>query len=163
MEIRKTTYDDLDTVMKIYADGREIMIEGNNFHQWPEGYPFRFIIEEDIAEGFSYVCVDGSEILAVFHLSPGPEKSYEKIDGAWLDDEPYGVIHRIARLKSDKAKGVGAFCLKWCYDLMRNIRIDTHADNVPMRKLLGKQGYKYCGIVRIETGAERLAYQKTKL
>ena len=163
MHIRKTTFDDLDMVMKIYAEGREIMIKGNNFHQWPEGYPFRDIIEEDIAAGFSYVCVDSGEILAVFHLSPGPEISYEKIDGAWLDDEPYGVVHRIARLKSDKAKGVGAFCLEWCYDLMRNIRIDTHVDNVPMRKLLGKQGYKYCGIVRIETGAERLAYQKTEL
>ena len=161
MEIRKTTYDDLDAVMKIYADGREIMLEGKNFHQWPEGYPFREIIEEDIDAGYSYVCTACGEILAVFHLSPGPEESYKKIDGAWLNDEPYGVIHRIARKKTDKAKGVGAFCLEWCFGKVGNIRIDTHADNIPMRKLLERQGYKYCGIVWIETGAERMAYQRT--
>ena len=161
MEVRKTTFEDLDAVMKIYAEGREIMLEGKNIHQWPEGYPFRDIIEEDIAAGHSYVCLDGGEILAVFHLSTGPDKTYEKIDGAWLDDKPYGVIHRIARLRTDKAKGVGAFCLNWCFELVKNIRIDTHADNIPMRKLLEKQGYKYCGIIRIETGAERMAYQKT--
>ena len=163
MEIRKTTFDDLETVMKIYADGREIMLEGKNFHQWPEGYPFRDIIEEDIAAGVSYVCVSDGEILAVFHLSTDPEITYEKIDGAWLNDEPYGVIHRIARAKTDKAKGSGAFCLSWCFDLVKNIRIDTHADNIPMRKLLEKQGYKYCGTVWIETGDKRMAYQKTGL
>ena len=160
MEIRKTTHGDLDSVMKIYAEGREIMLEGKNYHQWPEGYPFREIIEEDISAGFSYVCVDAGEILAVFHLSPGPDKTYEIIDGAWLDDKPYGVVHRIARAKTVRAKGAGAFCLNWCYDKLKNIRIDTHADNIPMKKLLEKQGYTYCGIIRIETGAERMAFQR---
>ena len=163
MEIRKTTLDDLDAVMKIYQEGREIMLEGKNFHQWPEGYPYRFIIEEDIAAGHSYVCVGEDEILAVFHFSLGPDETYAKIDGAWLDDRPYGVIHRIARAKTDKAKGTGAYCLNWCYEQAKNIRIDTHADNIPMKKLLEKQGYQYCGIIWIETGAERLAYQKPSL
>ena len=162
MVIRKTTLDDLDAVMKIYADGRQIMLEDKNFHQWPEGYPFRGIIEDDIAAGYSYVCVSDDEILAVFHLSSGPDETYTKIDGAWLNDEPYGVIHRIARKKTDKAKGVGAFCLEWCFELVKNIRIDTHADNMPMRKLLEKQGYKYCGTIWIETGDDRMAYQKSE-
>ena len=162
LEIRKTNPGDLDAVMKIYADGREIMLEGNNFNQWPEGYPFREVIEEDISAGHSYVCTQDGEILAVFHLSTGDDPTYEKIEGAWLDDKPYGVIHRIARLKSEKAKGTGAFCLEWCYEKVKNIRIDTHADNIPMRKLLEKQGYKYCGTIWIETGDERMAYQRTE-
>ena len=149
--------------MKIYAEGREIMLEGNNFHQWPEGHPFRDIIEEDIAAGYSYVCTDGDDILAVFHLSIEPDSTYDVIDGAWLNEEPYGVVHRIARAKKDKAKGVGAFCLNWCFEKTRNIRIDTHKDNIPMRKLLEKQGYKYCGTIWIETGAERMAFQKSAL
>ena len=161
MFIRKTTYEDLDSVMRVYQDGREIMLEGKNLHQWPESYPFRDIIEDDIAAGHSYVCVNENEILAVFHLSPGPDESYGKIDGAWLNDEPYGVIHRIARLKTDKAKGSGAFCLEWCFEKVKNIRIDTHADNIPMRKLLEKQGYKHCGTIWIETGDERMAFQRS--
>ena len=163
MEIRKTTFDDLDAVMGIYSDGREIMLEGKNFHQWPEGYPYQVIIEEDISAGVSYVCVSGGEILAVFHLSTEPDKTYDVIDGAWLNDKPYGVIHRIARAKTGKAKGTGAFCLNWCFEQVKNIRIDTHKDNIPMKKLLGKLGYHYCGIIWIETGDERMAYQKSNL
>ena len=160
MEIRKTTVDDLGEVMEIYEGARQIMLEGGNFHQWPEGYPYEFIVLEDIHAGLSYVCVLDGEILAVFHFGMGPDKTYDRIDGSWLDSKPYGVIHRIARKKTDKAKGAGAFCLNWCYEKTKNIRIDTHRDNKPMGKLLEKLGYTYCGTIWIETGAERDAYQK---
>ena len=160
LKIRKTTLDDLDAVMKVYAEGREIMVECGNLDQWPEGYPHREIIGKDIAAGNSYVCVTLDEILAVFYLSTEPEKTYNVIDGAWLNDEPYGVIHRIARIKSEKAKGVGKFCLDWSFRQTKNIRIDTHEDNAPMRKLLEELGYVYCGIIWIETGAKRMAFQK---
>ena len=148
--------------MKVYAEGREIMVESGNFDQWPEGYPHHDIIEKDIISGYSYVCTANDEILAAFYLSTEPEKTYNVIDGAWLNDEPYGVIHRIARIKNEKAKGVGEFCLNWCFEEVKNIRIDTHEDNIPMKKLLEKLGYKHCGTIWIETGAKRLAYQKTK-
>ena len=162
-EIRQTTPQDLDEVMQVYADGREIMIKSGNINQWPQGYPFYSVVEKDIALGCSYVCVLGDEILAVFFLSEEPEKTYDIIDGAWLDDKPYGVIHRIARRKSDKAKGTGEYCLNWCFDKVKNIRIDTHEDNIPMKKLLNKLGYKHCGTIWIETGAKRMAYQKTEM
>ena len=42
------------------------------------------------------------------------EPTYADItDGKWLDDSPYGVVHRIAG--DGKVKGVGAFCINWAY------------------------------------------------
>ena len=43
-----------------------------------------------------------------------------------------------------------------------NIRIDTHKDNTIMQHNLDRYGFKYCGIIHIASGAERLAYQRLK-
>jgi len=163
MQIRKTTTADLPTVMQIYADARQMMAESGNQNQWTNGHPAQALIESDIAHGTSYVCTQDAtdEILAVFFLDTAPDPTYAKIDGAWKDDDmQYGVVHRIARAR--EAKGAGAFCLEWCYSQTPNIRIDTHKDNAPMIKLVGKLGYHYCGIIWLENGDERLAFQKVK-
>ena len=166
MQIRKTTPADLPAVMAIYQQGREIMQESGNPNQWANHHPVRSIIEADIAAGHSYVCEKTSEnenrIVAVFYLDTAPDPTYDKIDGAWLNNAPYGVVHRIARAKSQEAKGAGAFCLNWCFEQIPNIRIDTHKDNAPMLKMLPKLGYKYCGIIWLANGDERLAFQKTQ-
>ena len=161
MNIRKTLPGDIDRVMEVYSEAREMMINTGNPMQWGTVHPPRDLIETDIREGLSYVCCDSSGlILAVFYLTKGPDPTYDKIDGAWLNDEPYGVVHRIARGKGKECRGSGKFSLKWCYGRFANIRIDTHADNIPMRKLLENLGYVYCGTIRVENGDERLAYQK---
>ena len=41
--------------------------------------------------------------------------------------------------------------------------IDTHENNTPMRNLLIKNGYKYCGKIQLSGGfGERMAFQKSK-
>jgi len=165
-KIRKTTIEDIAKVMQIYADGRAIMCESGNNEQWQGNYPPQIMIEEDIKKGLSYVCEskciddtnDSSDILAVFFFSTESDPTYTKIDGAWLNNEKYGVIHRIARKKN--AKGVGAFCLKWCFEQISNIRIDTHEANIPMRKLLQNLGFSYCGTIWLENGEERMAFHR---
>ena len=159
MTIRKSTESDFDVICGIYADARDFMRASGNPNQWKNDRPSRETIERDIQTGSSYVCVSGGEIAAVFFFSIDNESNYKSIDGAWVNDAPYGVVHRIARARN--AIGAGAFCLQWCYEQCLNLRIDTHRDNAPMRKLLDKQGFQYCGIIRIENGEERLAYQKT--
>ena len=164
--IRKTTFKDLPEVMKIYADGRQIMYNCKNPEQWGDFHPPQSMVEEDIKQGKSYVYVvnlDGlsEAILAVFFLCTEPDPTYKVIDGSWLNEEPYGTVHRIARRDIPEAKGAGAFCLNWCYDQTKNIRIDTHKDNVPMLKLLKNLGYTECGIIYLENGDERVAFQKS--
>ena len=160
MTIRLATLTDLDRMMEIYREAREMMAESGNPNQWPIGHPPRDRILMDIREGCSHVLVEGGKVLAVFCLSTSRDRTYDVIDGAWLDDERYGVVHRIARTKNEKAKGVGTFCLGWCYERIGNIRIDTHRDNIPMRRLLEKLGYIHCGTIWLENGDTRLAFQK---
>ena len=161
MQIRKTTLADLPDVMQIYAEARQMMVESGNLNQWTGGHPAQAIIERDIEAGYSYVCTNENKVVAVFYLDTAPDPTYAKIDGAWKNDNTYGVVHRIARARD--AKGAGAFCLEWCFRQIPNIRIDTHKDNAPMIKLLGKLGYHYCGIIWLANGDERLAFQKNQV
>ena len=168
MVIRKTTVGDLDSVMRIYEEAREFMCENGNPTQWRKGTPERELIECDIREEKSYVCLEDEIIIGVFCFSTEREPVYDTLNGNWLDgdncdenNKVCGVIHRLA--KADNApKGVGGFCINWCFELCGNIKIDTHDDNAPMLKLLGNLGFVYCGIVSYPDGGKRIAFQKNK-
>lgn len=98
-------------------------------------------------------------IVGTFALLPSPEVTYNEIyNGQWLNDEPYYVIHRIA--STPDSHGVLDALLDYCESKVDNIRIDTHEANIIMRKGLERHGYKYCGIILLLNGDERLAFQK---
>lgn len=159
MHIRQTLTEDLDTVMRIYDQARQYMRENHNPNQWINGYPTTEMVQEDILTKSSYVCTEGEEIVGVFRFTLGEDPTYKHIyQGSWLNEEPYGVVHRIA--SASHKKGVATFCLEWCLVNCGNIRIDTHRDNHIMQRLLAKNDYRYCGIIYLEDGSERLAYQK---
>lgn len=159
MFIRKTVLEDLDNVMDIYEGARRFMKESGNPNQWGDNYPDKNMLINDISDGNSYVCVDDDKIVGVFCFSIGPDPTYLTIyEGNWLNDKPYGVIHRIASLS--RKKGVASFCLNWCFEKWPNIRIDTHRDNIIMQNFLKKHGFTQCGIIYLKDGSERLAYQK---
>lgn len=43
---------------------------------------------------------------------------------------------------------------------IKSIKVDTHRDNLSMQALLKKNNFKYCGIIFLEDGAERIAFEK---
>jgi len=149
---------DLPKLSEIYENARAFMRQTGNPNQWGDNHPPQSAIEADIHNGDSYVCVNGDEILAAFFFSTEADSTYTVIDGNWLNDKPYGVIHRIAR--AENAKGAGAFCINWCFQQIPNLRIDTHQDNTVMLNLLEKLGFVRCGIIWLENGEERIALQK---
>jgi hypothetical protein len=159
VEIRKTVYDELDKVMEIYENARKYMKENGNPNQWGDNYPGLELIRDDISEGTSYVCVDNQEVVGVFYFNIGPDPTYLNIyQGSWINDQPYGVVHRIA--SASRKRGVASYCLNWSLAKCSNIRIDTHMDNAIMQKFLVKLGFIRCGIIYVEDGTERFAYQK---
>ena len=161
MTIRKAVKNDLPHIFEIYARARKFMAENGNPNQWEDIKPRKELVESDIEKGISYVCEKDGEILGVFAFIYGEDPTYKIIyDGEWLNDKPYAVIHRIA--SSGKVKGTGEFCLMWALSQYPNVRIDTHRDNTVMRHLMDKLGFAYCGIIHLEGGDERLAFQKTK-
>ncbi len=163
MQIRKTTYNDVDKAAEIYDNARAFMRSTGNMTQWADGYPNRETVILDIASDASYVCEENGEILAIFYFSIGEDKTYNRIyDGEWICDGDYAVIHRIAVSDKARGRGVAAFVFNECFVWYPNLKIDTHKDNIPMQKALLRSGFEYCGIIYLESGEERLAYQKVK-
>lgn len=161
MKIRKTTLQDLEQVLQIYADARAFMAQTGNPVQWGDGYPKEELIRSDIAEGISYVAEQDGEIETVFVYYFGNDPTYEQIEnGSWQNEEPYGVIHRIA--SRGQVKGSGSFCLQWGFAQCGNLKIDTHDDNRVMQHVLEKNGFKRCGRIYLEDGSPRIAFQKTE-
>lgn len=165
MKIRKSTLGDLERIMAIYARARAFMAAHGNPRQWAaRSWPPERLIRADIAAGNSYVCLNGEgRVVGTFFFIQGAdvEPTYRVIEaGAWRDDSPYGVVHRIASDGSER--GVGAFCLNWAYEQCGHLRIDTHGDNVVMQNLLRKLGFVQCGIIHVkEDNDPRLAYEKS--
>lgn len=161
IKIRKTQLTETDRLMDIFMQAKRIMRKDGNMKQWTGNYPSVEIITQDIQNGNSYVCLDDTdEIIGTFAFIPGPDPTYARIyDGDWIDDtQPYGVIHRLASTES--SRGVAAACLQWCYEQIPNLRADTHRDNHILQHILKKHGFRYCGIIYLLNGDERLAYQK---
>ncbi len=157
--IQKTQPEQLEEVLTIYERARQFMAAHGNPRQWGTKNPPESRIRQDIAEGNSYVCMFGDEIAAVFYYRWGDDPTYGFIDGgAWLNGKPYGVVHRIA--SRGNVKGAGSFCVNWAFEQCGNVKIDTHRDNVVMQNMLKKNGFVFCGIIYLENGDERLAFQK---
>jgi hypothetical protein len=96
--------------------------------------------------------------VAYFALLPSPEPTYDYIDGAWLTDEPYGVIHRIASYPD--VHGVFSAIIDFAAARYPHLRIDTHRDNRIMQHVIAAAGFTCCGIIWLADGTERLAYER---
>lgn len=168
MIIRHATYEDLPAIFPIYERARAFMAANGNPTQWTNGYPPREFLENDINEKRLYVCTENSitetpKIAMVFMFFIGVEPTYAIIkDGRWLNERPYGVIHRVA--SAGIIPNTADFVLDWCAGQCRSVgadlRGDTHADNLPMQHVFEKNGFARCGIVYMANGTERIAYQK---
>lgn len=162
IDIRKAVTADIDRLMRIFSIAREFMKSSGNPNQWIDGYPQQELISSEIADGHCFVCVDkeNGNIVGTFCLIKGPDPTYNYIEnGAWPDDEPYYVIHRLA--SDGSVGGITALCIEWCLRMASCLRADTHHDNKVMQHLLEKNGFKRCGIIYVANGTPRIAYQKS--
>lgn len=155
IKIRPAKTDDLDEIEKIYETARHFMAENGNPTQWKNGYPQRDLLEEDIRLHKLYVAEQDETICGVFVFVIGEDPTYGYLEGGtWRSDAPYGTIHRIASISS----GVFASCLTFGRSQCSHIRVDTHADNKPMQHLAEKHGFSRRGIIYVDDGTPRIAY-----
>ena len=66
-------------------------------------------------------------------------------------------MHRIG--SDGKKRGIFNAALDYCKTVIPDLRIDTHADNKVMQKLITAYGFDRCGIIYIDDGSPRIAYQ----
>ena len=161
MEIRLAEKHELCEILSIYDSARIFMKESGNPNQWAGKYPDEETVTRDIEQKKLHVCTEDGEIFAVFFYDEGEDPTYKVIyDGEWLNDRPYGVVHRIAVSDKARGKGVAKVCFDYAYSKCGNVKIDTHRDNIPTQKSLVKNGFTCCGIIYLANGDERVAYQR---
>lgn len=165
MEFRKSTKADIVKIMDIIKQAQAYFKE-QGIDQWQNNYPNEEVINNDIENDDSYVMLDNNNIIATTVISFAKEKSYENIlDGKWITNDDYGVIHRIAVDNTQKGKGLSHKIIKYAEEVCKqndihSIKVDTHEQNIPMQSLLKKNGFEYCGIIYLEDGGKRVAFEK---
>ena len=163
MILRKATFLDTPTIWEILQSAIEQRkIDGSD--QWQNGYPNEQTIHEDITKDYAYVVIDNDVPIAYVAIIFGIEPAYNNINGKWLTNGDYVVVHRVATSSTAKGKGVATYLFKAIEDIcvrqkVYSIKVDTNFDNVPMIKILSKLDYLYCGEVTIG-GAVFKAYEK---
>lgn len=160
MKFRKAIGEDINAIMNIFSQARSYMKQNGNPNQWTNGYPEQTLIEEEIKSGHCIVVLsEEKEIVGTFCFIIGADPTYEIIeDGAWLNDKAYGVIHRIAK-SENCPKGFSKLVFDWCFEHISSIRIDTHMDNLTMQTALKKYGFVRTGIIYLQDGSARIAFQ----
>lgn len=160
--IRLAETKDLDAIVKVYDAARAYMAASGNPHQWgDDGYPHRELLEEDIEQRHLYVIEENDAVHGVFAFMFGEDPTYGYIeDGQWPNQKPYGTIHRIA--SDGQIKGVFTKAFDFCRSKIDEIRIDTHRDNKTMQHVVTKHGFIRRGIIYLENGSPRIAYQYSK-
>lgn len=166
MEFRRSQVKDIDKIMTIIKQAQNYFKE-NNIDQWQNNYPNAEVINDDINKKYSYVLLKDNEIVATAAISFDGEKTYDTIyEGQWKTFNKYAVVHRIAVDNNLKGCGFAGMIMKEVEKLciknhVHSIKIDTHADNKSMQNLIKKSGFEYCGIIYLEDGNKRIAFEKT--
>ncbi|EJT6475321.1 GNAT family N-acetyltransferase [Clostridium perfringens] len=165
MEFRQAKISDLDQIVEIIELSKKYLKE-TKVDQWQDGYPAKEDLRRDIESGNSYVLTNKDEIVATTVISLDGESTYNSIfNGEWITNEEYIVMHRVAVHNKYKGKGIFKELIKEAESLALNndifsIKIDTHRDNVSMQRAVVKNDFKRCGIIYLEDGSERIAFEK---
>ena len=164
--VRPGRSEDVPAIMSIIA-GARAFLHNQHIDQWQGSYPDQPAVEDDIAAGHSRVLVVDGEVVGMASLIPGPDPYYKFLEGHWTNgtDAPYYAIHRVAI--GDGGRGLHltrpfftSLISELYRDGVRDVRIDTHAENKIMQHVVMENGFAPRGTVYLdEPVPERQAYQ----
>ena len=165
--LRKAKSIEIEKIMSVIEDGVKFLKQ-QGINQWQHGSPGLSDVENDIKQETSYVYELDGEIVGTAMLNTY-DADYERYPTIWTKCNNYLVIHRLAVKKKCRSQGVGH---KFMNDIIlfakensvEYIRIDTHKDNVIMRKYLSKNNFKELGEIKLSMknsldDKERIAYE----
>lgn len=156
--IRIAIMEDLPSILTIYENARKFMANTGNPNQWKTTHPPREVLMGDIQAKRLYVYEEDNCIHGVFMFLMEDDPTYAYIEGEWGKDAKYGVMHRVA--SGGEIKRLLDRMIAYCFDKIAYLRIDTHEDNIVMQKALLRNGFKKCGVIYLENGEPRIAYEK---
>lgn len=173
MEFRKAGAAHIERLAALYADARAA-IAAFSIDQWQDGYPRVTDIENDIRRDELWIGMTGERIdcaAALLCGKPGEtsvDHTYDRIEnGAWLTctRKDYAAVHRVACASWARGTGCASQLMAYLAELARengkwSLRVDTHEGNLAMRKMLAKNEFAYCGVIYLENGDKRVAYER---
>lgn len=154
--------NDIPLCMNFIEQARAHQLE-QGFLQWTENSPNVQDVIEDIERANGYLALENGVPFGYVCISFLGEAAYDALDGEWLSNQPYAMIHRLAFAQNGRGKGLAkevfAFAGSLCNARnVHSLRIDTHADNAKMRHIIEREGFTYCGTVMYVNGS-RMAYE----
>lgn len=111
MEFRGAVFSDINKIMIIIKQAQEYLKQ-EGIDQWQNNYPNPEIIKNDIENKIGYVLVYNENIIGSVAVSFDGEKTYDYIEGNWLSNNDYAVVHRIAISSEYKGQGFASIMLK---------------------------------------------------
>lgn len=161
--LRKATPGDRDRIWEIIQQAKAQMNKENK-QQWNESYPAAEHIAADIENNYAYVLCIENNVIAYGAIVFDGEPTYQSIQGKWLSECPYVVVHRLAVAEEMKRQGIATIFIKEVETLslekgVHSFRVDTNFDNFYMQKILEKLHFTYCGEITFQ-GGSRIAYEK---
>lgn len=132
--------------------------------QWQNSYPNENSLQTDLDNGHAYVVEENGTVLVYAALIFDIEPAYTAIQGKWLTDGEYVVLHRVAASPLARGKRAATKLFELVEGLCKernvhSIKVDTNYDNAPMLRIMDKLGYTYCGEVFFN-GSARRAFEK---
>ncbi len=165
MKIRAARLSDLPAIMEIIGEAKQ-NLKAQGVNQWQRGYPNADVIKRDIDSGTCYVVEEGAQVAASFAVSFDGEPDYDRIyNGNWRRQGRFAVVHRVAVRTAWRGHGLASVALHHAEQISRArdidyLRIDTHRDNLPMRRVLGKNNFSLCGLIDLADGSSRIVFDK---
>ncbi len=162
-QFRKASLEDHELIWKIIQQAiKRRKEEGSK--QWQDGYPNRSSIENDIKNEYGYVLESESQIVGYAAVMMDIEPTYKIIEGSWLSDQKYIVIHRVAVAEGHIGLGLATKIFQEIEKIaisnsIFSIKVDTNFDNLPLLKILNKLKYTNCGEIDVR-GSARKAFEK---
>ncbi|MBU3182312.1 GNAT family N-acetyltransferase [Clostridium psychrophilum] len=166
MKFIRATEENASSIINIIKQAQDYF-KKNKINQWQDNYPNFKIVKNDIINKNGYVLLKDNSVVCTVVVTFDGDKNYKCIyNGKWASNNKYAVIHRMAIDCNCKGIGLSSVIVKniekICLDKgIHSIRVDTHKENLSMKRLLQKNGFQYCGIIYLEDKSERIAFEKT--
>lgn len=165
MQVRPSNEADVEAVWQIIEQARTRMAE-QGIDQWQDGEPNRQDVQAAVTGGAGHVLEDGGNIAGFAVISFATEACYEALSsGSWTTTGPYASLHRVALADGYTGRGLAGRLFGEAVRLARlqgaaSVRLDTHADNAPMRHAAQKHGFLCRGSCLLPGNRPRLVYEK---
>ena len=163
LQFKKATLPEIPQIWEILQKAIQRRKEDGS-NQWQDGYPNPEVVKADIEKETGFVLTEGEILVGYCAVLINDEPAYAGIEGKWLSNEDFVVVHRIAIAQNYLGKGLAKEMMKFVEEFaiknnIYSVKADTNFDNLAMMKSFEKAGYVYCGEVFFR-GSARRAYEK---